>query len=208
MTTIEHALLGANLVLAAGLEKKFGWQTVALAGICANLPDWDGLTFFWSLPLFDTAHRTWGHNLLACSLLALLFAVIDYRFDLITRSARCLVRWTKFAVSEESQALEPRCAAKTQAGGLAVWIGVALLAAWSHLAADLVFSGSATLSDWELKLLWPFSDREFVYPLISWGDAGVVVIFVLGMFAMLRWKNRTTWIARATLLAALGYVLL
>ncbi len=208
MTTIEHALLGANLVLAAGLEKKFGWQVVGLVALCANVPDWDGLTFFWSTSLFDTAHRAWGHNLLACSLLAAVLAVIDWRFDFITRAARFLVRWTKFVIPNEKVMIEPRVAAKTRAGFLAVWIGVALVAAWSHIAADLVFSGSETLSDWGLQLLWPFSDREFVYPMISWGDVGVIVIFVLGLFAMLRWKNRTTWIARATLLAALGYVLL
>ena len=51
MTTIEHAFLGANLVLATGLDKKYGWQAVALAAVCANLPDWDGLTLLWDVSL-------------------------------------------------------------------------------------------------------------------------------------------------------------
>ncbi len=72
----------------------------------------------------------------------------------------------------------------------------------------MIFSGTATLGDWELKLLWPFSDRGFVYPLIPWGDIGVTLLFVTGMFAMLRWKTRTAWIARLTLLVAVGYIAL
>ena len=39
MTTLEHAMVGANLVLASGLNRRFGWQLVAVAGVCAVLPD-------------------------------------------------------------------------------------------------------------------------------------------------------------------------
>ena len=202
MTTIEHAFLGANLVLATGLNKKHGWQTVALAAVCANLPDWDGLTLFWSVSLFDTAHRVWGHNLLVCSFLALLCGGIDYRYDIVTRTAQRLVRWAKFAVSDDLLAIRTQFSRS----GLAIWLLIALITAWSHLVGDMVFSGTATLADWELKLFYPFSDRGFVYPLISWGNVGVTVIFILGMFAMLRWKDQTAWIARLTLVVAFGYV--
>jgi membrane-bound metal-dependent hydrolase YbcI (DUF457 family) len=204
MTTIEHALLGANLVLATGLEKKFGWQLVALSAVCAVVPDWDGLTILWSVSLFDVAHRAWGHNLLVCSLVALFIAAVDYRHDVVTRTARRLVQWMKFAVPEDRLAIR----VIFSWSGLMLWFFVALIATWSHLVGDLVFSGTATLSDWGLKLLLPFSERVFVYPLISWGDVGVTIIFVLGMFAMLRWKNQTAWIARLTLIAAIGYIVL
>ena len=204
MTTIEHALLGTNLVLATGLEKRFGWQTVALGGVCAVASDWDGLTLLWSVSLFDAAHRVWGHNLLVCSIIALIVAVFDYRYDFITRTARRLVQWTKFALPDDR--LEIRTVFSRS--GLVVWFCVALIASWSHLAGDLVFSGTATLSDWNVKLFWPFADDGFVYPLISWGDVGVTIIFVLGMFAMLRWKNKTALIARLTLIAAFCYIIL
>ena len=202
MTTIEHAFLGANLVLATKLEKKYSWQAVALAGVCAIMPDWDGLSIFWSVSLFDTAHRVWGHNLLVCSLFALFFGGIDYRYDVVTRMTRRLVRWAKSAVPDDQLALRTAFSHS----GLIVWFIVALIAAWSHIVSDIVFSGTATLADWDLKLFWPFSDHRFVYPLISWGDVGVMFIFVLGMFAILRWKNRSALIARLTLLIAFGYV--
>ena len=204
MTTIEHALLGTNLVLATGLEKKFGWQSVALGGVCAVLPDWDGLTILWSVSLFDDAHRVWGHNLLVCLIVALFIAVLDYRHDIITRTARRLTQWTKFAAPDD------RLAVRTvfSCSGLAFWFFVAIFATCSHLVSDMVFSGTATLSDWDLKPFWPFSDRGVVYPLISWGDVGVTIIFILGMFAMLRWKNKTALVARLTLLAVLGYIAL
>jgi membrane-bound metal-dependent hydrolase YbcI (DUF457 family) len=204
MTTIEHALLGTNLVFATGLEKRFGWQTVALGGVCAVAPDWDGLTLLWSVSLFDIAHRVWGHNLLVCSVVALLIAAFDYRCDFITRTARQLVQWTKFALPANRLTIRTVFSWSQ----LAVWLCVALVASWSHLVGDLVFSGTATLSDWAVKLFWPFTDDGFVYPLISWGDVGVTIIFVLGMFAMLRWKNKTVLIARLTLLVALGYIIL
>lgn len=44
MTTFEHAMLGANGVVASGLHDRFGWRLVALAAIAAIVPDWDGLT--------------------------------------------------------------------------------------------------------------------------------------------------------------------
>ena len=204
MTTIEHALLGANLVLATGLEKKFGWQLVALSAVCAVVPDWDGLTILWSVSLFDVVHRAWGHNLLVCSLVALFIAVFDYRHDMITRTTRRLVRWTKFAVPEDRLTVR----SVFSWSGLMLWFFVALIATYSHLLGDMVFSGTATLSDWGLKLFLPFSDRGFVYPLISWGDVGATIIFVLGMFALLRWKNRTALIARLTLVGAFGYIVL
>lgn len=202
MTTIEHALLGTNLVLATGLEKKFGWQTVALGGVCAVVPDWDGLSLLWSISLFDVAHRVWGHNLLICSLVALFVAAFDYRYDFITRTARQLVQWTKFSVSEDRLTIRTTFSLLA----LVVWFFIALIASWSHLIGDLVFSGTATLTDWDLKLLWPFADTGFIYPLISWGDVGVTIIFIVGMFAMLRWKNKTALIAHLTLLAAICYI--
>ena len=44
MTTLEHAMLGINGVLATGLQRRFGWQLVAMAGGVSVAPDWDGLT--------------------------------------------------------------------------------------------------------------------------------------------------------------------
>ncbi len=87
-----------------------------------------------------------------------------------------------------------------------MWVSVAVLAALSHLAADLVFSGTATLPDWELQPWWPLSRAGYVYPLVAWGDAGPSLIFVAGMFAMWRWPGRRQAISLATLAGVVLYV--
>ncbi|MGD9128399.1 MAG: hypothetical protein PVH19_13570 [Planctomycetia bacterium] len=61
MTTIEHAMLGIDGVLAVGLNRRWGWSLCAMAGVVAIVPDWDGLTLLGSASLFDAAHRVWGH---------------------------------------------------------------------------------------------------------------------------------------------------
>ncbi|GHT22981.1 hypothetical protein FACS189419_06300 [Planctomycetales bacterium] len=120
MTTIEHALFGTDLVLAAGLNRRFGWQLAALAGAC-------------------------------------------------------------------------------------VWVVVAVIASYSHLLADIIVSGTATLADWDVKIFFPFSDKGIVYPLVPWGDVGNTVILLLGMFTMLRWNNRVRTTAVITILSVIAY---
>jgi len=90
----------------------------------------------------------------------------------------------------------------------AVWCLTSAAAALSHLAADLVFSGAAGLADWELQLWWPFSQQGYVYPLVRWGDVGVTLIFVVGMFAMVRWQRHVRHIAAVTLGGVVLYAML
>ncbi|MDR0871658.1 MAG: metal-dependent hydrolase [Planctomycetaceae bacterium] len=201
MTTIEHALLGADLVLATGLNRQFGWQLAALAGACAVLPDWDGLTILWSVPLFDTAHRAWGHGLLSSAVVAVFFALLDYRFDLMQRFAGFFVRLLRVQVSDALlQRRQP-----LSFSGTCVWVGAAISASYSHLLADIVVSGTATLADWDVKIFFPFSDKGIVYPLVPWGDVGNTIILLSGMFAMLRWNNRVQTIAIIILSLVIAY---
>ena len=67
-------------------------------------------------------------------------------------------------------------------------------------------SGAAQLTDWELKLLWPFSTRGFIFPLVPWGDPGVSVILVAGMFALWHWQRRMQFVATTTIVATVGYL--
>jgi len=195
MTTLEHVLLGANGVLAAGLHRKYGWQLVAMTGIAATLPDWDGFSIFGGMTLFDKIHRAWGHGLLPCMIVSLLFAVTDYRFDLMTRLGRLFVRVTRITINPDL--LIPRVTHSS--GACVVWIIAALLAGLSHLIADIVFSGHPQYAHWGIQIFWPFSNQQIDGTLVPWGDIGVVLIFILGMFAMLRWKSRTQKIALITL---------
>ncbi|EMI21591.1 hypothetical protein RMSM_01478, partial [Rhodopirellula maiorica SM1] len=93
MTTFEHALLGINGVLAAGLHRDHGWKIVALAGVAAIAPDWDGVPMLIDMSRFEGGHRVWGHNLMACCVLGLLLGTADYRWDLAGRAAARITRY-------------------------------------------------------------------------------------------------------------------
>ncbi|MDO5576253.1 MAG: metal-dependent hydrolase [Fibrobacter sp.] len=234
MTTLEHAMVGAYGVLATGLYRPFGWQLAAMAGIAAVLPDWDGLTIFGGMSLFDAAHRCWGHGIVSCLLVATFFAVLDCRFDLVTRTAKCLAilfrlrtekpKENKITTTEESQQSQPTTQPDVKASipladyliprhssGMAfytIWIVSAIAAAISHPFADMLFSGAAGLSDWDVKIYWPFCDKGLVYPMVPWGDVGVIAIFFAGMFVMLWQKKHIQLVAVATLILAATYILL
>ena len=198
MTTLEHAMLASYGVLASGLNRSRGWQLVAVAGVAAILPDWDGLTLLWSVSLFDEAHRCWGHGLLSCLTVAVILAILDCRFDLMTRLTRLFFRVTRVQAP-------PAVLVKRLKPGImdyTVWNLVVFAAMLSHLFADMIVSGAEGLSDWEIKIFWPFSEKGLVWPLIPWGDVGVIIIFFAGLFAMIRWKTRTQLIAILTLTAS------
>jgi membrane-bound metal-dependent hydrolase YbcI (DUF457 family) len=199
MTTFEHAMLGVCGALACGLHKKHGWRLPTVAGVAAVSPDWDGLTILISIQLFDVGHRVWGHNLLIAAVVGALIGVLDAYWDLSGRGYKTLLRLTR----QSTDTAETTGNATRPA---AIWCTVAMLAALSHLPADLVYSGGHGLTDWNLQLLWPFSTRGFVYPLVRWGDVGATLIFVAGMFGMLRWRGRTQGIAAVTLLSVVLYI--
>jgi hypothetical protein len=197
-------MLGLTGVLATGLNRRCGWPLVALAAVAATSPDWDGLTIVAGPAAFAASHRLWGHNVLACVLTGLLMGVLDYQFDVATRCGRFLARKLRLVLpGGMPQVRETHCL-----GGFAVWVGVAILAALSHLAGDLVFSGTATLPDWELQPWWPFSGAGYIFPLLAWGDAGASIVFAAGMFAMWKWPGRLQLISAATLACVVLYVVL
>lgn len=203
MTVFEHALVGIDGALAAGLHRRYGWQIVALAGCAAVLPDWDGLTILCGAWLYAEGHRIWGHNLLIATLLGAVFAAMAYCLDVLTRIQRRLARrWPVFAVKGV------RPASQRTLGGLTVWVLVGIAATYSHLLADLVFSHGAGLPEWGLPVLWPFSHATWAWPLALWGDVGTTIVLAVGMFAMLRWPGRIQSIAAGTLAAAVGYIAL
>ena len=204
VTTFEHAMLGITGTLAAGINRRYGWPIVALAAVAAVSPDWDGLTIVAGPAAFAASHRLGGHNVLACVLTGLLMGILDYQFDAATRCARLLAQ--KLRLPLPAGPLRVR---ETHGlSGFAVWVGVAILAALSHLLADLVFSGTATLPDWELQPWWPFSSAGYVFPLVAWGDAGASIVFAAGMLALWKWPTRLQLISAVTLACVVLYVFL
>jgi len=203
MTTYEHAMLGVTGVLAAGLHRREGWPLVATAAVAAVLPDWDGLSMLFGVEVFDHVHRAAGHNLLAASLLGACVAGIEYRYRLMVRGAALVGR---FVEGIPAGGRADGCSHPPRQRRLAVWLAVGVAAGWSHLGADLLFSGHREYSDWGLKLLWPFSDRAWAYPLIYWGDVVPTLIFAAGMFAMLGFRRRVQPVAVSTLLVLAAYI--
>jgi membrane-bound metal-dependent hydrolase YbcI (DUF457 family) len=200
MTTFEHAMVGVCGTFALGLHRRHGWRLPAIAGVAAVSPDWDGLTFLVSVQLFDAGHRVWGHNLLVTAILGIFLGWLDARWDLMGRANDALRRVLR-------QPKPSYVFNETRRGSSLIWCLVAMCAAVSHLPADMVYSGGQGLSDWELQLLWPFSTRGFVFPMVRWGDIGATLLFVAGMFAMLRWPSRVRPIAAGTLGSVMLYVI-
>lgn len=200
MTTFEHAMLGTTGALAVGLHRR-SWQIVAMAGVAAVLPDWDGLSLLFGAAAFDQIHRAVGHSLWTATAVTILVALAEYRLRLMARLATLLGRWFDGLPADMTD-----LHGNNVREGVLVWTLTAVLATWSHLATDLVFSGHAQLSDWGLKLFWPFFAEAYVFPVVRWGDVLPTLIFVLGMFAMLRWRSHVQGLAALTLLAFVGYI--
>jgi membrane-bound metal-dependent hydrolase YbcI (DUF457 family) len=194
MTTFEHAMVGALAVMATGLPRRVGWQIVAVAAVAAISPDWDGAPFLFNLEWFNQIHRVWGHNLWVSAAVGAMIAFADYFWDWSSHCGRGL----QWLCDRKTESLLPLANSRPR-WQLGVWLIVGILAAWSHLPADMAYSGHATLGEWPLKLLWPFSEQPFNYPLVPWGDIGASLLFAAGIFAMLRWRQSSQPIALATL---------
>jgi membrane-bound metal-dependent hydrolase YbcI (DUF457 family) len=199
MTTYEHAMLGIDGALALGLHRRHGWQIVALAGLAAVLPDFDGLTILLGPNLYAEAHRLWGHNLLVAGLVAAVASIVVYQTDVLTKTQKWLARRWK-ALPDSSPPPAHRWSE------LLLWVVVGVVAAYSHLLMDIFFSGGRQLQTWGVPVLWPFVSTTWAYPLVPWGDIGVTVIFAVSMFAMLRWQEWIRTIATGTLIAVSAYM--
>jgi membrane-bound metal-dependent hydrolase YbcI (DUF457 family) len=203
LTTYEHVMVGVNLALAADLHRRRGWRIVALAGMVAALPDWDGLSILFGPHAYSVAHRAWGHNLLVASLIGAVVGVVEYRFAIFRRIQQALSRVLK-PPELAKQASHPGL---LNPGSAWLWAGVGILACNSHLLADFFYSGGRE-SPWPLPLLWPFSSRSWALPLVPWGDLGATLIFVLEMF-LLYWRPRQArLIACVALALVIAYVAL
>ncbi len=202
MTTFEHALLGVNGLLATGLQHRHGWTLVALAGVAAIAPDWDGIPMLWNMARFEHGHRVWGHSILSCVLLGVTLGSLDYHFDLVGNTGRFISRFGP--LRELSKAAKTRRERSPHVWF--AWVVVAIVSALSQIPADAVVSGADGLSDWALKPLWPFSDWELVYAMVPWGNVGVTIIFAVAMIAQVKHPKRVQAIAKLALLAVVVYI--
>jgi membrane-bound metal-dependent hydrolase YbcI (DUF457 family) len=203
MTTYEHAMLGGTLALAVGAHRRHGWPLVFTAGAAAALPDWDGLSLAFGPAAYSTAHRVWGHNVLAAVLAGGLVGGLGY---LCYHSARVRGKAHAFLEKLGQPPTTPEPPPPSSAHAFVVWVAVGVLAGLCHLPADLIYGNSPGTTGWPVPLLWPFSPRGWSLPLLGWGDLGPTLIFIGEMFALYRWQARAQLIAWPTLLAVAGYL--
>ena len=199
MTAYDHAMVGANLAWIAGLQRKYGWPIVAISALTSALPDWDGLSILFGAEAYARAHRVWGHNLIVASALAAAVAALGY--ILYARG-----RFDKLAARFQRSGVVAVISREFRTTDLAVWVLLGIVSSLSHLAFDLVYSGHAQLTPWPLPLLWPFSERAWVYPIVPYGDLGATGLFIAEMFALYKWPLRATAIAWISLSLVLIYV--
>ncbi|MBN2577558.1 MAG: metal-dependent hydrolase [Pirellulales bacterium] len=191
MTIYEHAMVGVNGALAAGLQRRYGWQIVAWAGLASLLPDADGLTLLFGPWCYSTGHRIWTHNFLAVGIAAAVLSAIVYQSDVFTKLEKGDI------LLYQKRKMSP----------FWLWLAVGVSAAYVHLLIDVFYSGGRGLPVWGVPLFWPFSETRYARPVVTWGDLGATLIFTASMFAMLRWKKRIQPIAAASLLAVAAYML-
>jgi len=109
MTVFEHAMIGLDGALAAGLARRHGWQIVAWAACAAVLPDWDGLAILLGAWGYAEGHRVWGHNLLVAGVLAAIASLLAWRLDILTRAQIRLARhWAVFQAKGDPTAWKGR----------------------------------------------------------------------------------------------------
>jgi hypothetical protein len=203
LTFYEHGMLGGTLALALGSHRRHGWPIVFMAGIAGALPDWDALSLAFGPVAYSTVHRVWGHNLLAVvlggSVVGGLGLLCLHSVRIRTGVQQLLAKLGQPATAQQTP---PSFSVPT----LAVWMAIGVLAGLSHLPADLIYGGSPGTPDWPLPLLWPFSQRQWAIPLLSWGDLGPTLLFLAEMFALYRWPALAVLIAWLTLIALLSYL--
>jgi membrane-bound metal-dependent hydrolase YbcI (DUF457 family) len=197
MTIYEHAMMGVNGALAAGLHRRYGWPIVAMAGLASLLPDFDGATLLLGWKCYAEGHRIWTHNLLVAGIAAVVLSAVVYETDFFTRLAKWFTKKEDILLDE-----------KNRTSPFLAWLTVGVLATYGHLLMDLFYSSGHELSVWGVPLFWPFSDVAYAYPLVMWGDVGATLIFVASMFAMIRWKKRIQPIAAGSLLAVAAYMII
>jgi membrane-bound metal-dependent hydrolase YbcI (DUF457 family) len=204
MMYYDHAMIGATLALAAGAHRRHGPAIVVMATLAGALPDWDALSGRFGPDAYRAVHRVWGHNLLAATLASGLFGGAAYLVVLSVRVRRA----GRAALTRVIQAGpdHPDPQATPSVHGLAVWVTLGVLAALTHVLADLFYSGVRTSPDWPVALLWPFSRRGWALPLVPWSDWTATLLLTGEMLLVCLRPRYARLLAWLTLLTLVGYI--
>ncbi len=193
----EHGILGA-VVSHLGFHQKWGGRMTGVLVAASLAPDADSLAILAGRQAFYVFHRTLFHSFPGVVVLPALLAAGCRAIPLLAG---------RIAAGADPDSRAGRAAgymAAPEGNCLRNWpllFGVSLLGMVLHLGADLIYP-------WELPLLWPFASREFVFPLVDWGDRVVLTIMVGAMFGLALWRGRTRRVALVSLGLLGGYLLL
>lgn len=187
MVYYDHALVGATLAVAAGMQRRYGWPAVMLAALAGMFPDWDATPKHFYPEAYVAGHRVWGHNLFAVTLAGAALGGLGY---LIHRS-----RSPRFA---------PMRAVDTGKAWPWILLGIAIL--WSHPLLDLLYCGMEQNLDWPVKLLWPAAGWKFGVPWIPWTDWGATALLLIGLLGCILVRQRRQQCAMASLVILVFYI--
>ncbi len=91
-------------------------------------------------------------------------SAVIYRTDAMTKTQKWLARrWPMFAIAGGHTESPRRSGSE-----LLLWLVVGVVAAYSHLLMDILFSIGKDLPVWGVPLFWPFSGATFAYPMVRW----------------------------------------
>ena len=177
MEYYDHAMSGAVLALAAGVQRKFGPAIVLTAAASASLPDWDDLP--------GGVHRVWGHSLLIAPLASGLAGSLGY---LCYRSARRMngsgLLWREWRV----------------------WILIGVVASLTHVLGDLVYCGQEAGLDWPVVLFWPLTRDGWGLPTVAWADRGLTIILGTALVVACILRRHAQLIGVTAVVVAVMYI--
>ena len=185
MTPIEHSIFAFNFAALAPRRLRtpaFYWAAM----VAAIAPDVDGLSRLFGADAYVRYHRTYAHGLLGATLVGMAAAALALK--LLPNAA--------FRVGQS----EPR--ADGDGARRLGWVGLlvaAVIGGVSHVLID-------TLYAWPLPVLWPFSSTTFSWPVLPWGDVGVLAIMLASMFAHAHPRAPRRLVGALTLAVLAAYV--
>jgi membrane-bound metal-dependent hydrolase YbcI (DUF457 family) len=187
MVYYDHALIGATIAVAAGVQKRYGWPPVVLAGLAGMFPDWDATSKLLWPQTYARGHRVWGHNVFAVTVAGAALGTLGYWIHRSRSHRRAPIA-----------ALDP--------GGAGPWIVLGIAILWSHPLLDLLYCGWDRNADWPVKLFWPAASWNFAHPWMPWTDRGATALLLAGLLVCILVRRYRPTCAAASLVVVALYV--
>jgi hypothetical protein len=187
MVYYDHALIGATIAVAAGVQKRYGWPPVVLAALAGMFPDWDATSKHLWPQAYARGHRVWGHNVFAVTVAGAALGALGY--------------WIHRSRSHRRVPM-----AAVDPGGVGPWIVLGIAILWSHPLLDLQYCGWHRNADWPVKLFWPAASWDFDRPWMPWTDSGATALLVAGLLVCVLVRRYRQTCAAASLVVVALYI--